>query len=47
MLKASNLPTFAQPTNNRMNRLKIMHFDFEKAASKRFKNPRPPASDDT
>ena len=46
MLQASNLPTFAQPTRNRMNRFQIMHFDFEKSAAKRFKNPPAPLSDD-
>ena len=46
MLKASNLPTFAQPTTNRMNRFKIMHFDFEKSSARRFENPRPPEADE-
>lgn len=46
MLEASRLPTFAQPTANRMSRFQIMHFDFEKSAAKRFKNPPPPETDD-
>ena len=45
LLEASNLPTFAQPTTNRMSRFKIMHFDFEKSVAKRFKNPAPPSLD--
>jgi hypothetical protein len=47
MLRASNLSTFAAPTTNRMSRFQIRHFDFEKSASRRFKNPVPPEQDDS
>lgn len=47
MLHASKLTTFAEPTTSRMNRFQILHFDFEKSASKRFKPPLPPVSEVT
>ena len=48
MLDASGYETFAAPTRSRMNRLQIMHFDFEKSAARRqaFKKPAPPEVDE-
>ncbi|MEI9902447.1 MAG: DUF3800 domain-containing protein [Hyphomicrobium sp.] len=46
MLEASGYKTFAEPTRARLNRLQIMHFDFEKSAARRkFEKPPPPETD--
>ena len=46
MLEASAYKTFAEPTRVRLNRLQIMHLDFEKSAARRkFKTPPPPETD--
>jgi len=46
MLDASAYETFAEPTRARLNRLQIMHFDFEKSAVRRkFRAPPAPETD--